>query len=1005
MSETVSLQLSFVGRQHEIALLWKRFEIAIGGRAGVALITGEPGIGKTRLLEEMAARAVRVGATVLHGGASEAEGMPPYLPFLEALGRHIQTAPLQQLREQAGLTAAILSTILPELGARLGEVPASYPLPAEQARLRLYEALGAFLAAIASPPATPLLCGGDCRSPPQGGGLLLILDDLQWADAASLDLFCYVARHQPAARLLLLGAYREGEVGGNSALERALNELTRLRVLTTVTLAPLRAEEVAALAANYLGGSVDPAVGRFLHAQSEGNPFFAEELLHGWLETGLLARRVKDAAGCSSWTLVAPPKSTLPPSIVGAVRQRLARLPPPVVDLLRIAAIIGRTFTARLLAEVAGREVEKVEDLLLAADRAGLIRGDGTGAFTFSHDKIRQCLYVEVSSARRQRLHEQIGLALEAWSHQEGTQHLADLAFHFARSGDRARGATYSRRAADGALRAYAPQEAVTHYRTALNLIEPDDWQRGDLLLGLGEAALLAADEDRAAAAYEAAQAWFEGAGDPVAIARAARGRGLAYWRLDVPVEAKESLETSLALLDAVQCSEREVVRTLVDLACLLGVVLGRHDEAVVHAQRALDLARCQGDSRLEAAASRTAGFLLVRANDLPAGLPLLEQALALASTNDDPAEAAESCACLAQAYCWSADFERSRQVSLRREAFARRCQQPHQLCYVYTWFAFLYAAQGAWSDAEQFLSQAQPAVDCVASAEPLAFLRQVRGYLAYQQGDYRLAAQEFRAALATFREHDPGELVLCLGPLGLALLATGQRQKARACMAEQEALLAAVSAGRLPTLSARGCLALMAVAMGDREWAASYYPDLLACQGQHHWFLVDRILGEIALLCGDRPAAAGHLAAAEATAQREGLRPELGRSQVAQANLILAQGGPGSAARARSLLGRALALFQELEVAGEVRRIRQRLRDLPPQPGAPPPVPLPAGLSPREAEVLRLVAAGKNNREIAQELSLSENTVAKHLTAIFNKTATDNRAAAAAFAVRHGLV
>jgi DNA-binding CsgD family transcriptional regulator len=222
--------------------------------------------------------------------------------------------------------------------------------------------------------------------------------------------------------------------------------------------------------------------------------------------------------------------------------------------------------------------------------------------------------------------------------------------------------------------------------------------------------------------------------------------------------------------------------------------------------------------------------------------------------------------------------------------------------------------------------------------------------------------------------------------------------------MDEQEALTAALSPGYLATLSAQGCLALMAVELGERERAAHYYPDLLACRGQHHWFLADRILGQVALLRGDWPAAAAHLADAEATARHEGLRPEMGRILLAQADLSLAKGGPGSAAHARSLLGQAQALYRELGLDDEVRRVRARLHDLPRQPGAPPPIPLPAGLTPRESEVLRLVAAGRSNREIGRELAISESTVAKHLTSIFNKIGADNRAAATAFAIRRGL-
>jgi predicted ATPase len=408
----MSPERSFIGRQRELALLRDGFEAAACARAGIVLVAGEAGIGKTCLLRQMAAQTVRAGATVLWGDASEAEAMPPYLPFLEALGPYIQAAPLEQLRKQAGSSAGALVTILPELAARLGELPPSYPLPAEQARLRLYEAVGAFLAAIAADAVA---------------GALLVLDDLQWADPASLDLLCYIARHQPTARLLLLGACREGEPDLHRALEQALNELARLRVLTTIALAPLSPEQVTALAAGHPGGTVAPVLCQCLHAQSEGNPFFAEELLRYWEEAGLLTAQDR-GVGWPYWTLAAPPPGDLPPTISGAIRLRLARLPPPVMDVLRVAAIIGRAFRLALLARVIGREAEEIEDLLAAAGRAGLARDDGAGAFSFSHDSIRECLYSEVSSARRQRLHERIGCALEAWPDLDPAQRLAELA-------------------------------------------------------------------------------------------------------------------------------------------------------------------------------------------------------------------------------------------------------------------------------------------------------------------------------------------------------------------------------------------------------------------------------------------------------------------------------------------------------------------------------------------------------------------------------------------------
>jgi predicted ATPase len=271
-----------VGRQRELDRLCNQFEQSTAGRLRVALVAGEPGIGKTRLLEEVARRAEEAGTRVLHGGASDAEGMPPYLPWLEALGQHIRASAPEQLREQTGAMASVLVTILPELSLYLGELPSSYVLPPEQARLRLYEAVGMFLAAIAAP-----------------HGLLLLLDDLQWADAATLDLLCHVARSQPHTRLFVLGAYREGEITHRSAFERALTELNRLRQLTAIRLGALTETDLRTFATDALGAPVDPALSRLLACQSEGNPFFAEELPWGWLEAGLIVHDERGSAWAS----------------------------------------------------------------------------------------------------------------------------------------------------------------------------------------------------------------------------------------------------------------------------------------------------------------------------------------------------------------------------------------------------------------------------------------------------------------------------------------------------------------------------------------------------------------------------------------------------------------------------------------------------------------------------------------------------------------------------------
>jgi DNA-binding NarL/FixJ family response regulator len=254
---------------------------------------------------------------------------------------------------------------------------------------------------------------------------------------------------------------------------------------------------------------------------------------------------------------------------------------------------------------------------------------------------------------------------------------------------------------------------------------------------------------------------------------------------------------------------------------------------------------------------------------------------------------------------------------------------------------------------------------------------------------------------MAIFREIGPGALVWYLGCLGLAQAAQGKVTKARACMDEVETLLAALPEGTMPTADPLAYLTTAALALGDRARLARYEPNLAAFHGQFHDWLVDRLLGEVATLHGDRAAARVHLEAAEATARREELPGELARALEAQATLALAEGGRGHPAHTRELLEQALELFQCLGNHSEERRLRERLRTL----AHPTPRPrLPAGLTDREAQVLRLVAAGRSNREIAEALALSEKTVETHLTSTYGKIGAENRAAATAFGVRHGL-
>jgi len=920
-SETRSL----AGRTHETAALLRQLELASEGTTRVVMLAGEPGIGKSRLLEWLENQAAGNGAAVLRGGAFQAEGMPPYLPVIEAFGRYIREAEVDRLRQELDRIDGVLGTILPDVAARLGDVSSAYDLPPEQSRLRLFEAAGSFLSAIA-------------RSQP----VVLSLDDLQWCDSSTLELLYYVTRTHNRNRLLIVGAYRDDEVTDRAQLQRALAELTRQRLMTRIHVGPLSAGEIDALVSAWLDGPVATDVSQLLHRQCEGNPFFAEELIQEWLESGALTREG------GTWTADSWPTQRFPASVVAAIDQRLERLPAETVETLRVASVIGRTFQVSLLAGVCNEEADVIEGRLIPAERMRLVETADGAAYRFRHDLVRECLYLDVPPGRRRRVHGAIGAALEKREESD----LADLAFHFGRSDDRERAVTYAWRAGDEALHRSAVTEALAEYEIAVNALEPADRRRGQLLLQHGDAALLAGREDVAARSYEAAQSLLA-TSDPYGAGRAAHGLGVTRLRQDRILEAYVALEAALHSLG--DGKDREAVRVLVDLATVLTVNLARQDEGMLRGREALELADRLGDDRLAAAAGRAVGNLQVRANRVAEGTRLLREALVLAEACDDQAEIAECCGCLANATYWSADLDSSRDYTMMREEAARRSQQPFEMRHIYSWSAFLAATRGNWDQAQRLLETARPTVERLSSGEPLGFWHQIEGFLAWERGNYVLAEREFDSAIAIFREHGTDEVIWYLGSAGLAQLAMGRRERAEATLDELDRLIDTRPEQSLSTAPALTCGLLLAVRLREIDRADRLYRRLRAFAGQLHWFLVDRSLAALELARGDIPAAVTTLDRAEATAARAGM-------------------------------GSVLAAIREERTRGGLKQTR------------------PAGLSRREVEVLRLVAAGMSNREIAHQLNLSDSTVAKHLTSIFTKTDTTNRAAATAFALRHGI-
>ena len=505
-----------IGRVGPMARLTETLDRTASGRGGVTLIVGEPGIGKTRLCEELETHARERGFEVQVGHCYEGEGAPAYWPWVQILRDAAnQTESDTTLRAQLGMGAAELAEVVPELRARFPELEAAGGPGGEQARFRLFEAAARFLEQRAD-------------SMP----LVLILEDLHWGDASSLGLLAYLARPAASSRILLVGTYRDVDVRRGLPLADLLGTLARQEACERIALSGLDDDEIADLVRLFTGQSPRADLVATLREMTEGNPFFLLEMVQ------LIAEK-SSAAEAGPETLQA---LTLPQGVKDAIGRRLDALSPECNAMLRSASVIGRRFgIQRLEAMLDYPEEERSEatlELVAEALDAGAIVEAEHGAYAFSHALTRQTLYEELRSPARIALHRRAGLALEqsldpALGREE---HAAELAHHFfeaAPGGDVDKAVDCLAEAAVAADRKYAYDEAVLFHERALEALElrvpQDEERRSQALLSLGEAQFIAGRRDDAIGTLRSAAALSRTVGRVDLLARSAialRGHG-----------------------------------------------------------------------------------------------------------------------------------------------------------------------------------------------------------------------------------------------------------------------------------------------------------------------------------------------------------------------------------------------------------------------------------------------------------------------------------------------
>jgi class 3 adenylate cyclase len=486
----------YVGRLAERSVLEGLLEQARQGSLRLALIGGEAGVGKTRLSTHLAVEAHGQGATVLYGRCDEDLGVP-YQPWVQALRHFVQEAPQAVLEAYVERYGGELVRLVADLGDRVPDLPPPRQSDPETERYLLFAAAAGLLAAAGE------------QEP-----VVLVLDDLHWADGPTLSLLRHVVTLGASMRVLGVGTYRDSDLSHDHPLEALLADLHREQGVERIGLTGLQTDDVLALMEAAAGQELDEdgrALAQAITRETAGNPFFAGELLRHLAESGATVQK-----GGGRWQLVGDVTELgLPQSVREVVGRRVERLGADARTALSAAAVVGRDFDLDLLVAVVEFDEARLLDLLEQAVAASLLQeiSERAGRFTFTHALVEHTLYEDLGRTRRARLHQRVAEMLEEQCGEDPGERLGELATHWIAAtvgANTTKALHYAQQAAERALAALAPDEAARWYRQALELHEqaPEDKPstRCELLIGLGEALRQSGNPEYRETLLEAAQ-------------------------------------------------------------------------------------------------------------------------------------------------------------------------------------------------------------------------------------------------------------------------------------------------------------------------------------------------------------------------------------------------------------------------------------------------------------------------------------------------------------------
>lgn len=578
---------TLAGRAEALSLLADAAKVADAGTRRAVLVSGEPGIGKTTLAASFALQTFADGATVLYGRCDE-DVVTPYQPWVEALGHLLEHADGDLVAAHVEACGRVLGRVVPQLDGRVVSLSAPAPAASADADVERHLLFAAVVDLLARASSERLV--------------VLVLDDLHWADPSTVQLLGYLLTVDPAMRILVIGTFRDSDIGLDHPLSAMLGRFHRERGVDRVALAGLADDELLELLEALAGHEMDDAgvaLRDALRAETDGNPFFVGELLRHLRDTDVL-RRDTDGRWVSATDITT---AGLPVSIREVVGSRVVWLGVETQRVLTLASVIGRDFDVELLAQVAGGDVDGLIDLCDVAVAAGVLRSnDQLDRYSFAHALIQRALYDALSPSRCARVHRQVAESIEEACGNATSARAGELAYHWGhavRAHDAEKAVCYARLAGDEALARLAPADALRWYSDAFALLDNEQLSNTtgvELLIGIARARILVGDPDHRSAIVSAARAAAT-LGDGALLAQAVLAAQTPYNThigIDEPLIAL--VREALALAGPGDSLMRA------RLLCLLSSQLlhsrGVDDERAAAASEAIAIARRLGDER-----------------------------------------------------------------------------------------------------------------------------------------------------------------------------------------------------------------------------------------------------------------------------------------------------------------------------------------------------------------------------------------------------------------------